>query len=180
MIKTVNISTRIPIRNVKPPLQGNYKNIKMDTSDIVKCLNRRARVEEVLSDGTTVQLTLSNYYKDHSNLVNMVKKETQSQHQATIDKMENKEEPSNTVTEDQLNSADVIVMEEQKEEVENKFETEESVNEDTVLEEENLETDEINKDEVTDMEKEDINDETKQQAPVTSNKNNKANIKNKK
>lgn len=168
MIKTVNISTRIPIRNVKPPLQGNYRNIKMDTSDIVKCLNRRARVEEVLSDGTTVQLTLSNYYKDHSDLVSIVKKETQSQHQATIDKMENKEESSNTITKEELNSADIVVMEEKSEEVENKSEDKT----DTPTE---LEVDTEVKEEITDTE------ETKNQDSVTSNKNNnKTNNKNKK
>lgn len=175
MIKTVNVFTRIPIRNVKPPLQGNYKNIKMDTSDIVKCLNRRARVEEVLSDGTKILLNLSNYYKDHSDLVNSSKSENQSQHQATIDKMENKEDISNTITKDQLNSANIIVMEETKD----KDKDTESEVSDTVIEEDVEDTDNTEKTE--DMhENDEIKEEAKSQESITSSKNNKVNIKNKK
>lgn len=173
MIKTVNVFTRIPIRNVKPPLQGNYKNIKMHTSDIVKCLNRRARVEEVLSDGTKILLNLSNYYKDHSDLINTTKTENESPHQATINKMENKEDNSNAITEQELNSANVIVMKETKEEI-----TESEIP-DTITEENLENTDNIEKTEAMN-ENDEVKEETKHQEPATSSKNNKVNIKNKK
>ena len=64
MIKTVNIKADIPIKNVDPPIYGVHKGIKMNPSNILKCLCRRAIVEEVLSDGSTVRLTTKNFRED--------------------------------------------------------------------------------------------------------------------
>ena len=72
MIKRVNITARIPVKNVTPPIHGHLSNIKMDTADILKCLNKRAIVEEILDNGSTVRLTIRNYYTDN----NVAKKET--------------------------------------------------------------------------------------------------------
>lgn len=69
IVKTVNVNATIPIRNITPPMYGKYMNIKMTVSDILKCLCRRAIVEEVLSDGTTVRLNMKNFRDDHSTLV---------------------------------------------------------------------------------------------------------------
>lgn len=64
-VKKVNIKSRIPIRNVTPPISGCHSGIMMDTSNILKCINKRAIVDEILSDGSLVRLNLSNYYKDN-------------------------------------------------------------------------------------------------------------------
>lgn len=68
-IKTVNVNATIPIRDITPPMRGVYTNIKMTISDILKCLCRRAIVEEVLADGTTVRLTMKNFRDDNSHLM---------------------------------------------------------------------------------------------------------------
>lgn len=68
-IKTVNVNATIPIRDITPPMRGVYTNIKMTISDILKCLCRRAIVEEVLADGTTVRLTMKNFRDDNSYLM---------------------------------------------------------------------------------------------------------------
>lgn len=65
MTKKVNIKTTIPIRNIKPPIYGSYMGIVMSTGDILKCLCKRAFVEEILPDGSTVRLNMKNYYTDN-------------------------------------------------------------------------------------------------------------------
>lgn len=77
IIKTVNVNATIPIRNITPPMYGKYTNIKMTVSDILKCLCRRAIVEEVLSDGTTVRLNMKNFRDDHSHLVKDAEREVE-------------------------------------------------------------------------------------------------------
>jgi len=62
--KIVNIKATIPVRDVTPPISGTRTNIKMTLSDILKCLCRRAIVEQVLSDGSTVRLTTKNFRDD--------------------------------------------------------------------------------------------------------------------
>lgn len=59
--KIVNIKATIPIRDTTPPIYGVKTNVKMTHSDILKCLCRRAIVEEVLPDGSTVRLTTKNF-----------------------------------------------------------------------------------------------------------------------
>ena len=65
MTKKVNVVTRVAVRTTNPPISGSYKNIIMSTSDILKLLCKRASVEEVLPDGTTVKLNMKNYYLDN-------------------------------------------------------------------------------------------------------------------
>lgn len=65
MTKIVNIRTRVAVRNVNPPISGSVKGIVMTTGDILKCLCKRAQVEEVLPNGTTVKLNMRNYYTDN-------------------------------------------------------------------------------------------------------------------
>jgi len=62
MYKLVNIYPQLgPITSVSPAIRTAVKCAKKSTSDIYKCLVARARVEEILPDGTTKQLTLYNY-----------------------------------------------------------------------------------------------------------------------
>lgn len=65
MTKIVNIRTRVAVRNVNPLISGTAKGIVMTTGDILKCLCKRAQVEEVMPDGRTVKLNMSNYYTDN-------------------------------------------------------------------------------------------------------------------
>ncbi len=63
--KRVNIQANIPVRNITPPIHGSLHNVVMSTGDILKCISRHAKVEEILPDGTTVKLNFSNYYTDN-------------------------------------------------------------------------------------------------------------------
>lgn len=62
--KTVNIKAIIPIRDTTPPIYGVKKNVVMTFSDILKCLCRRAIVEEILPNGETIRLTTKNFRND--------------------------------------------------------------------------------------------------------------------
>lgn len=68
-IKTVNIRAMTPIKNVTPPIYGYKTNIKMELNDILKCLCKRAIIDEVLSDGSTVRLTMKNFREDFESKV---------------------------------------------------------------------------------------------------------------
>lgn len=63
--KRVNIDARFPVRSISPVIHGVKKDTIMTSSDILKCLCRRARVEEILPNGTTVLLNMNNYYTDN-------------------------------------------------------------------------------------------------------------------
>ena len=65
MTKRVNVTTTIPVRTITPPLNGTYKDIIMSTGDILKCISRRAIVDEILPNGMSIRLTIGNYYKDN-------------------------------------------------------------------------------------------------------------------
>lgn len=65
MTKRVNINAPVAIRNITPPIYGTCNNIVMSTGDILKCLCKRAKMEEILPDGSTVVLTMKNYYTDN-------------------------------------------------------------------------------------------------------------------
>lgn len=65
MTKLVNIKAPIAIRTVTPPIYGEYEKIIMTTGDILKCLCRRAIVDEVLPDGSTIRLNIRNYCIDN-------------------------------------------------------------------------------------------------------------------
>lgn len=64
MTKYVRIRTQVAVRNVNPPICGTYEGI-MTTGDILKCICKRAIVHEILPDGKTVRLNMSNYYIDN-------------------------------------------------------------------------------------------------------------------
>ena len=64
MTKYVRIKTQVAVRNVNPPICGTYEGI-MTTGDILKCICKRAIVYEILPDGKTVRLNMSNYYIDN-------------------------------------------------------------------------------------------------------------------
>lgn len=65
MTKRVNVRTTVAVRNINPPIYGTCNNIIMTTGDILKCLCRRAQVEEILPDGSIVKLNMSNYFTDN-------------------------------------------------------------------------------------------------------------------
>ena len=65
MTKRVNVYAQVAIRTITPPIYGTCKDIIMTTGDILKCICKRARVEEILPDGRTVRLNLRNYYTDN-------------------------------------------------------------------------------------------------------------------
>ena len=65
MVKRVNIKAQVAIKTVTPPIYGTLSNVRMTTSDILKCLCKRAIVEEILSDGRVIRLGMKNYYIDN-------------------------------------------------------------------------------------------------------------------
>ena len=65
MTKRVSIDAPIPIRTLKPVIYGYVPEEILSTGDILKCLCKRAKVYELLPDGTKVKLTYSNYYLDN-------------------------------------------------------------------------------------------------------------------
>ena len=98
MTKRVNIRTTVPVRTITPPLSGSKKNTIMSCSDILKCLCRRAIIDEILPDGHTVRLTMDNYCKDngagldayHPKKAAAQTKETISNPQPTVTQEESK------------------------------------------------------------------------------------------
>jgi hypothetical protein len=69
MFKKVNIYPQGPIFSLVPPITGPALGVKMCVGDIQLCLNARALVDEVLSNGDKIRLNLSNYNKDNSIVV---------------------------------------------------------------------------------------------------------------
>lgn len=67
--KRVNVTTVVAVRTTNPPICGTLKNIEMTTGDILKCLCKRAKVEEILSDGSIIRLNMKNYYTDNEPVV---------------------------------------------------------------------------------------------------------------
>ena len=76
MTKRVNVYAQVAVRNVTPPIYGTCKDIVMTTGDILKCLCKRARVEEILPDGKLVRLNMRNYYTDNGSGLNASKSVT--------------------------------------------------------------------------------------------------------
>lgn len=64
MIKTVNVYAAQPAYIDGINFSGPANGIELDTDTIRKCLQQRILVQEVLDDGTTVQLGFDNYDKD--------------------------------------------------------------------------------------------------------------------
>lgn len=65
MRKIVNIYPSRPILSLKTPIYNNIVKADLSVGDIAVCIYSRAIVDEVLEDGTTVRLSLSNYNKDN-------------------------------------------------------------------------------------------------------------------
>ena len=109
MTKRVNIKAPVAIRTITPPIYGTIRNIEMTTSDILKCLCRRAIVEEILDDGSTIRLSMKNYYLDNNKPVVVEIPKTEK---PTVVNVVN-----NTVVEDPRPTA-VIIEEEDLKEIE--------------------------------------------------------------
>lgn len=75
MYKIVNIKTTRPIRTIRPAILQSVEGIKLTIGDIRRVIYSRALVDEVLSDGSTVRLTLDNYDKVNEKIKAPVKKE---------------------------------------------------------------------------------------------------------
>ena len=65
MTKRVNVKAPVAIKTITPPIYGTCNDIIMTTGDILKCLCKRATVEEILPNGSTVRLNMRNYYTDN-------------------------------------------------------------------------------------------------------------------
>ena len=64
MVKNVNVTAKYPVYNVlKTPIIGKLVNIRLADNQIYACLAGNAKVEEILSDGSTLLLNAHNYNK---------------------------------------------------------------------------------------------------------------------
>lgn len=67
MKKLVNVYTKNVIRGLKSvPLRTDARGIHLDPEDIKTCIMAKARVEEILDDGTTIPLDFTNYTSDNN------------------------------------------------------------------------------------------------------------------
>ena len=64
-IKTVNVDARIPVNTVTPKISGYVAGVTMTTADILKCIIRKAMVDEILPNGKLLRLNMQNYYTDN-------------------------------------------------------------------------------------------------------------------
>lgn len=64
-MKKVNVAARTPVivSSLPVPIRGTVRNIVLSEQDIFKCITQKAIVDEVLSNGSLVRLSLSNYNK---------------------------------------------------------------------------------------------------------------------
>lgn len=65
MKKTVNIEPTLPINTIVPAIYNPVFNCKMSVGDILNCICAKAKVMEVLKDGSLIKLDFSNYDKIH-------------------------------------------------------------------------------------------------------------------
>ena len=63
MFKRVNVFPTIPVYNIKNPIVGTTFNVELSSGDILCCIYARAKVEEILPNGKTINLNLKNYNK---------------------------------------------------------------------------------------------------------------------
>lgn len=110
MTKRVNINAPVAIRTITPPIYGRVSNIVMTTGDILKCICKRAVVDEILPDGSTVRLTMKNYYTDNGAGLDAKKVEVVSQPAKVSDnkKPEIEKMPEEKKVEETLNDVDII------------------------------------------------------------------------
>ena len=86
--KLVNIYPTRPIAAITPTIRNPIINQKMNVGDIRLCLLQRAKVEEILKDGTTVQLDLNTLYLDNEKRIKeLKKKENEKKRASEIDKI---------------------------------------------------------------------------------------------
>lgn len=77
MKKLVNIKMANPTVALKTIIRGNRYKQTLDVNEIRQLLIKKAIVEEVLSDGTTVPLDFTNYNKEHLTKAEQDKKEAE-------------------------------------------------------------------------------------------------------
>lgn len=65
MKKTVNIEPSLPITTIVPAIYNPVFNCNMSIGDILNCICAKAKVTEVLKDGSLIKLDFSNYDKVH-------------------------------------------------------------------------------------------------------------------
>lgn len=67
LIKKCNVTTKGDvIVTSSRRIVGSLKETYLTVGEIVQCLQRKAFVEEILEDGSTIQLTIMNYDKDNN------------------------------------------------------------------------------------------------------------------
>lgn len=84
--KVVNIDAKFPVILGNMKIFGTVLNLELPVGDIQQCILKRALVDEVLSNGRTVRLSLSNF-----NLNNDVVEVTKPTPQKEVKKIEEKE-----------------------------------------------------------------------------------------
>lgn len=100
MKKVVNIFPRGPITSLDFPIRVPVKNVTKDVVDIRKCIIANAKVEEILNDGSIVELNLNNYDLDNEKPTVVATEE--STIQLIVDEpSDNTEETNNTVFTDE-------------------------------------------------------------------------------
>ncbi|MGL5330908.1 MAG: hypothetical protein ACRDD7_16715 [Peptostreptococcaceae bacterium] len=98
MIKKVNVYPSVPIFTVRPAILYPVMEVELGVGDIQNCIVARATVDEILSDGTTLRLDLSNFNKINEVVVETVVEEVVEQ-TATIEEVIKIEEEVEHVTE---------------------------------------------------------------------------------
>lgn len=68
--KKVNIYPRTPILTMNPVIRTTTLGVTMTYDQIRNCIMGRALVDEILSDGSTIRLTLGNYKEKNNPSVN--------------------------------------------------------------------------------------------------------------
>jgi hypothetical protein len=103
MYKKVNIYPSTPIIGVNPPIRSAVRHVTKSIKDIRTCIMSRAKVEEILPDGSIIRLGLNNYDKENYVLPESVV-------DATVDNTNESETvtTNETVTDDAGNEADEI------------------------------------------------------------------------
>ena len=115
--KLVNIYPTYPIVTIAPPIRCPIKNVRKSIPEIRECIIKRAIVEEILDDGSIVNLDFANYDKDNS------KKETIEDLLKSEDKKEEKPEKK----EWEEPKAEEIIPEKTTDEVKDEIKPEEEV-----------------------------------------------------
>lgn len=135
MIKKVNVYPVHPILTIKNAIYHTALNIDLSVGDIRNCIYARAKVEEILPDGSLLVLNLKNYNKcnymeEHINnsvvsLPEVEEDEKDTNQTELVEKMvESRSEEKETTDEksvedlEAISPAEVTVEEEQTSEVE--------------------------------------------------------------